>query len=374
MTVHAITGATLFDGEAFHDGKAVIVDGARIADVIDADAVPLTMKRERLAGGTLAPGFIDVQVNGGGGVLLNEEPSPAGVARIMAAHRAFGTVAMLPTVITDAPEVLASAIAAVRDAKTPGVLGIHIEGPFLDPMRKGAHEAKFIRAMGDADIDQLTHADCGIVMLTLAPNRVAPPHIRRLADAGVLVSLGHAEASFEEVSAALSNGARAFTHLFNAMSQIGPRAPGMAGAALADHQSFCGLIADGYHVHDALLKLAITVKTPQRIMLITDAMPSAAGGPDAFELQGRRVTRKSGRLELADGTLAGSDLTMEAALHYCVRELKVGLGAVLRMASLTPAQFLRCDNELGRIRKGHLASLVHLDQDLHVTKVWVEGA
>jgi N-acetylglucosamine-6-phosphate deacetylase len=369
----ALTGATIFDGKAFHEGKAVIIDGARIADVIDDASTPATLEQRHLGGGTLAPGFVDVQVNGGGGALLNDRPSPEVVRQIAQCHRVFGTVAMLPTAITDAPDVLEKAIAAVQNCDEPGVIGIHIEGPFIDPARKGAHDAQFIRTMTDADVATISHASSGSILVTLAPNRVSPHMIRELVDSGVHVSLGHADAILQDVAAALDAGASAFTHLFNAMSQLTPREPGMVGCALAHKASYCGLIADGHHVHDAALKLAIEVKTPDRIMLITDAMPSAAGGPDQFLLQGRRALRASGRLQLDDGTLAGSDLTMDAAVRYCVDKLGIGLGAALRMASLTPATFLGRENDLGRIRAGHLASLVHLDDDLQVRQVWVEG-
>jgi N-acetylglucosamine-6-phosphate deacetylase len=369
----ALYGAKLFDGDAFHVRKAVLVDGARITDVIDASDIPRDAEKIMLNGGILAPGFIDVQVNGGGGALLNDDPSPETVRRIAESHRKFGTVAMLPTVITDAPDVLKAAISAVRECRTSGVLGIHIEGPFLDPVRKGAHDQRYIRKIGTQDIQQIISANCGSVMLTLAPNCVASADIAILAEAGILVSLGHADATLAEANQALKAGARAFTHLYNAMSQLGPREPGMVGAALADKDSFCGLIADGHHVHATALNIAVSARTPDRIMLVTDAMSSAAGGLGEFNLQGRRVRRTNGRLQLDDGTLAGSDLTMDRALRYCVEKLGIELGAALRMASTTPAAFLRCEHELGRIRKGHLASLVHLNDELHVTRTWVEG-
>jgi N-acetylglucosamine-6-phosphate deacetylase len=283
---------------------------------------------------------------------------------------------MLPTVITDAPEVLSKAIAAVKAARAenvPGVLGIHIEGPFLDQERKGAHEAQFIREMTEADVAQIANADCGSIMLTLAPNRVAPALIKSLAGNGVLVSLGHSEANIAEVTKALASGARAFTHLFNAMSQLNGRQPGMVGAALTDRDSYCGLIADGFHVHDAAMKVALAAKPHNRIILVTDAMPTAAGGPDSFDLQGRKICLKNGKLQLDDNTLAGSNLTMDEAVRYCVERLGVTLEDALRMASLNPASFLRRDHELGRVKPGYLASLVHLDEDLHVLETWIDG-
>ena len=329
-----------------------------------------------LRGGLLVPGFIDVQVNGGGGALLNDNPTIDTIRRIAESHRKFGTTGMLPTVITDAPEVLSKAIASVKAARAesvPGVLGIHIEGPFLDKERKGAHEAKFIRAMTQEDVERITALDCGSVMLTLAPNRVSPDLIKALTEKGVLVSLGHSEAQHSEVIAALASGARAFTHVFNAMSQMNGREPGMAGAALSDRESFCGLIADGYHVHDAAMKVALAAKPRGRIMLVTDAMPTAARGPDSFALQGRAVHLVNGKLVLDNGTLAGSNLTMDEAVRYCVERLGVSLEDALRMASLNPATLLRRDHELGRIKSGYLANLVHLSDDLRVLETWIDG-
>jgi N-acetylglucosamine-6-phosphate deacetylase len=372
----ALTGARVFDGESIREGLAVVIDGPRIVDVGPEHALAPDLDQRPLRGGLLAPGFIDVQVNGGGGALLNDNPTIDTVRRIAESHRKFGTTGMLPTVITDAPEVLSKAIASVKAAQAenvPGVLGIHIEGPFLDSERKGAHEAKFIRAMTREDVERITALDCGSVMLTLAPNRVKPEFIHTLAERGVLVSLGHAEATLTEAQTALEAGARAFTHVFNAMSQITGREPGMVGAALLNRESFIGLIIDGLHVHDTALHVALTVKSHDRIMLITDAMPSAAGGPVAFKLQGREVIRIEGRLQLHDGTLAGSNLTMDEAVRYCVERLGVSLEDSLRMASLNPASFLRRDHEFGRIKPGYIASLVHLSDDLQVLETWVEG-
>lgn len=369
----ALTGARVFDGERFADGQAVVIEGARIRDVVQA--VPSGVEERQLAGGILAPGFIDVQVNGGGGALLNDAPSVETVARIAQSHRKYGTTGLLPTVITDAPSVLDGAVAAVKAARAreSSVLGIHIEGPFLDIERKGAHAARFIREMTMADVEHIAAADCGVVMLTLAPNRVKPELVAELARRGVLVSLGHAEATAVEAEAALKAGARSFTHLYNAMSQMTGREPGMVGAALADRQSFIGLIADGFHVHDTAAKVALAVAGPARIMLVSDAMPTAAGGPDTFDLQGRTVTRRDGRLTLDDGTLAGSNLTMDEAVRHCMRKLGVKPEEALRMASLTPAAFIKRDNDLGRIAPGYLASLVHLGDDFHVNATWVEG-
>ena len=371
----ALAGARIFDGEAWLDRHAVVVEGGVVRAVLTEAELGGGIARRQLGGGVLAPGFIDVQVNGGGDALLNADPTPATVRRIAEAHRAYGTTGLLPAVITDAPDVLARAIAAVRAARreTTAVLGIHIEGPFIDIARKGAHDARFIRAMTAQDVERIAAADCGAVMVTLAPNRVALSCIAALAERGVVVSLGHSDATRAEAQAALAAGARAFTHLYNAMSQLTGRAPGMVGAALADPESFVGIIADGHHVDDDALRVAFAAKPRDRMMLISDAMPTAAGGPDSFDLQGRRVTRQAGRLSLADGTLAGSDLTMDAALRYCVQRLKIDLGQALAMASRNPAALLRRSHDLGRIAPGYLANLVHLSDDLRVIGTWIGG-
>ncbi|MCX7350749.1 MAG: N-acetylglucosamine-6-phosphate deacetylase [Alphaproteobacteria bacterium] len=372
----ALTGARIFTGEHVLENHAVVIDGMRITEVV-SDAKTGGATRRDLGGGLLVPGFIDVQVNGGGGALLNDDPSVETVRTIATSHRRFGTVGMLPTVITDAPQVIAKAVGSVARAMTegvPGVLGIHIEGPFLDVARKGAHAARFIREMEEADADEIAgFARQCPVMLTLAPNRVRPALVQRLTEAGVMVSLGHADASFVEARQALDAGARSVTHLYNAMSQLSGREPGMVGAALSDPECYVGIIADGHHVHDAALRVAFAAKPASRMMLITDAMPTAAGGPDRFELLGSTVTRSKGRLSLADGTLAGSDLTMDAAVRLCVNRLGLDLATVLRMASLNPASFLRREHELGRIAPGHLASLVLLGEDLTVKATWIDG-
>lgn len=369
-----LTGARIFDGERFFNDHAVVVEADRIAAILPYSERPHGAARD-LGGGLLAPGYIDVQVNGGGGVLFNDDPTPEGIARIAAAHRKHGTVGLLPTLVTDTPQLTAAAIAATQEARhlTPATLGIHLEGPFLDPARKGAHELRYIRNLEPGDIATIVEAKCGAVMLTLAPNRVRAESIAELAQHGVLVSLGHSDASYAEACAAVKAGARAFTHLFNAMSAPAGREPGMVGAALDLDEAFVGIIADGHHVHEANLRIAFAAKRHDRFMLITDAMPPAAGGPDQFDLQGRHVTRAEGCLRLEDGTLAGSVLTMDEAVRYAVKVTRLELGDALAMASRVPAALLRRETELGLIAPGYLASLVHLDDDLRVRETWIEG-
>ncbi len=368
----ALVGARIFDGENIIDDHALIMEDDRILAVRPKSQIRGNTEVVNLPGGLLAPGFIDVQVNGGGGVLFNATPTLQGAQKIAAAHRKFGTTGMLPTVITDKPEVITAAIRAL-EKRSPGILGIHVEGPHLDVARKGAHDPQFIRPLTDQDIKELTSTKSGVTMVTLAPNKVSPPQIKALASKGVRVSLGHSDATYAEAASALSAGATAFTHLFNAMSQLTGREAGMVGAALNDDKSFIGIIADGHHVSDAALRIAFAATHHSRFMLISDAMPTAAGGPDHFELMGRTVARKNGKLQLQDGTLAGSNLTMDEALRYVVQVLQLPLESALNMASKNPALFLGLGDELGQLKSNFRASIVHLNDALEVQHTWVDG-
>jgi N-acetylglucosamine-6-phosphate deacetylase len=376
MTRFALNGARLFDGESFHDRLAVVIADGRIERIMPSDGLDRAIPVNDVMGGVLVPGFIDAQVNGGGGALLNDRPSVSVVRRMAEAFRAYGTTSMLPTVITDSSDIIrqaADAVAAARRQGVPGIIGIHIEGPFLDPRRAGAHPPQYIRAITPEDIAWLKGLDCGIVLLTVSPSHVSPEIIRSLTDAGIIVSLGHSEATATEVRAALAAGARGFTHLYNAMSQLQNREPGMVGMALADASSHCGIIADGHHVHPLVLQVTLKMKPRGSLFLVTDAMPPAAGGPPRFALQGREVMARNGRLELNDGTLAGSILTMDEAVRFCVAALGLDLAEALRMATLYPAQFLKVDHDLGRIAPGYRANLVHLTDALAVTRTWIDG-
>jgi N-acetylglucosamine-6-phosphate deacetylase len=371
----ALTGARLFDGERMRDGHAVVIDGDRIAAVVPEAGLDAALPRRRIAG-LLAPGFVDVQVNGGGGVLFNDQPDVAGIRAIGAAHRRFGTTGFMPTLITDRPDRMAAAIAAVGDALAagvPGVLGIHLEGPFLSPARKGVHDAGLMRHIDAADIAVMTSLQGGRTLVTLAPEIVPPEIIARLIEAGVIVSAGHTAASHETVVAALHHGVTGFTHLFNAMPPLTNREPGPVGAALDDRDSWCGLIVDLHHVDAPTLRIAIAAKGWDRMMLVTDAMPTVGTELAEFTLLGQRVIRAGGRLTTADGTLAGSDLDMASAVRNSVSALGLTLEQALAMASRVPATFLRLGGELGRIAPGYRASLVLLDDRLEVAETWIDG-
>jgi N-acetylglucosamine-6-phosphate deacetylase len=368
-------GARLFDGERMHDDCALVIEGESIQARVALKDRPRGGEQVDLGGGVLSPGFIDWQINGGGGVLFNANPTVEGIAAIGAAHRRAGVTAFLPTVVTDAPRVLTQALAAAREAREriPGALGVHVEGPFIDPKRKGVHPPEFIRAMKEEDANALIAARAGVMVVTLAPASVPLEFIGRLAKAGIIVSLGHSDASAEEAQAVFDAGASAATHLYNAMSQLTSRAPGVVGATLSDPRIICGLIADGEHAHALAYRVALAAKGPRGIALVSDAMPPAAGGPDAFELQGRRMTRVGNKLVAEDGTLAGAAITMRDAIAYFVEVLKVPLAEALMMATLTPARLLRVDDRIGQLKPGHRADLVRLTDDLEVVEVWTGG-
>lgn len=375
MSLVALVPDRLFDGEAFRTGVAVLLEGGWIVDVVARSRIPTAADVE-IVEGLLAPGFVDVQVNGGGGVLLNDEPTVEGIRAIARAHRRFGTTGLLPTLITDTHAKMAAAIRAIQaalKAGAPGVLGVHIEGPFLNPARKGVHDPRLMRAPDEADLAVLTEGGAGVVVVTLAPERVASEAVARLTAAGVRVAAGHTAATAAELDAARGAGLSGYTHLFNAMPPLQGREPGPVGSALSERETFCGLIADMHHVSAQALRAAILAKGRDRAMLVTDAMPTVGTDLAAFELQGRNVFRGGGRLTTEDGTLAGSDLDMATAVRNTVDVLSVPLEDALVMASRTPATWLGLDRELGRVAAGFRADLVQLDGGVNVCSTWIAG-
>ena len=374
MTIAFANARVLLDG-GFADDRAVIVEGGRIAAIVPRSDARASHAQD-LGGGYLVPGFVDCQVNGGGGALFNDDPTVATIRTIAAAHRRFGTTTLLPTLISEDAGMIRRAIDAVREAihaRVPGVAGIHIEGPFINDARRGVHDASKIRELDDEDVTLLSSLGVGRTLVTLAPEMVAAASLRQLARAGVVLSAGHTDGTFEEVSAALRNGVRGVTHLFNAMSPMHHRAPGAAGAALADPDCWCGLIVDGHHVHPAVLRIALAARREDRFMLVTDAMPSVGSDQDFFMLQGRRIRVKDGVCLDENGTLAGAGIDMATAVRNCVRMLELPLERAVRMASLYPAEFLGLDQEIGRIAPGYRANLAALDAGLQVRSTWIDG-
>lgn len=376
----AITGASIFDGADTHKHSALVFRDGEIVGIFKADQIPANCEIQRLGGGLIAPGYVDLQVNGGGGVLFNDDPSIDGIRTICQAHSKHGTTALLPTLITDAAEVMDRAIQAGVEAeqeRIPGFLGLHLEGPHLSVEKKGAHDARFIRPMDEESLEKILAAKQQLryLMITVAPEAVSLAQISTLAAAGIVVSLGHSGTTFVEARAAAEAGATCVTHLFNAMSPLSHREPGMVGAALRAGSLHAGLIADGYHVDPAAISIALAAKNgPGRIFLVTDAMSTIGTDIESFDLNGRTIWRRNGRLELEDGTLAGADLDMNSAVAFMNNVVGTELEEALRMASTYPAACIGCADTLGTLKPGCRANLIHLDENHEVRSVWIDGA
>lgn len=363
----------LFDGQHFIDDQVLTITNGVIS-AIDADISNVDIKAE----GLVVPGFIDLQVNGGGGVLFNDSPSLDNLKTIIAAHAKFGTTAMLPTLITDKIDVMASAVEAMAEAireKVPGIVGIHFEGPHLSLAKKGTHCAEMIRPISEAEWQLISRKDIGQVMITLAPETVSVHDISRMVDLGIIVSLGHTNADFITAQKAVDAGATGFTHLFNAMSPLQGRAPGVVGCALLNDNTQAGLIVDGHHVDYASCQLAIKAKPAGGIFLVTDAMPPVGTDIKEFPLYDKTVYVENGKLTSSTGELAGSSLDMASAVKNTHLELKVPLDEALRMASLYPARYLYQQKNVlrGQIKVGQYADLVVLNDDLSVNETWISG-
>ncbi|MET0747876.1 MAG: N-acetylglucosamine-6-phosphate deacetylase [Rhizobium sp.] len=381
MDYTAFTGARIFDGDRFHDHSALVIGSGRVQAITARHGLPEGARIIELDGGVLAPGFIDAQVNGGGGQLLNEDPTAKAMYTIAKAHRRYGTTALLPTLITDVGTATTKAIeAAIEAVKADrGVVGLHLEGPHLSPSRKGAHLPELMRPVADSDVETFIHAReaIGTLLVTIAAEQVTPRQIQALNDGGVIVSLGHSDCAAEDADARFDAGARGVTHLFNAMSQLGHRTPGLVGAALDHPNSWCGIIADGHHVDPRALRIALRAKRGEgKLFFVTDAMPLVGSDANSFELNGRTVYRQSGdfcsKIVLADGTLAGADIDMASTIRYGVDVLELPLAEALRMATSYPARFLRLADR-GHLAPGVRADLVHINDTIEATATWIGG-
>ncbi|WP_233840626.1 N-acetylglucosamine-6-phosphate deacetylase [Dyella sp. 2HG41-7] len=359
------------------EGLAVLVRGKRIVAIVaHNDARIADAQKHDLKGSLLLPGFIDVQVNGGGGLLFNDAPTVETLRGIAEAHRTYGTTGMLPTLITDTAEVMHAALQAVDDAieqRVPGILGIHVEGPFLATARKGIHNADLFRHPNDDDVEALIAPHKGPVMLTLAPDQVPPHVIARLSGAGVVVVAGHTGADYATTRTALDAGVCGFTHLYNAMTPLSSRDPGVVGAALDDPYSWCGLIVDGHHVHPATLRVAIAAKTRGKCVLVTDAMPPVGSDNPEYVLNGQTIVMRDGICQSEAGVLAGSGLDMASAVRNAVHMLGLPLAEASRMASSYPAAWIGLDRTHGRIAAGYQADFAVMDDALTVRETWMAG-
>ncbi|MCD2172353.1 N-acetylglucosamine-6-phosphate deacetylase [Rhizobium sp. C4] len=375
----AIRGARIFDGGQWHEGKVLLVEGDRFAGIVAESDVPSEAQNVDYDGQWIVPGFIDLQVNGGGGAQFGDATSVEAIRTITSAHARFGTTKLLPTLITDTPQTTELALEAGRDAhaaRVPGYLGLHLEGPHLSIARKGAHDPALIRPMETSDVERLMRfrSEVGVLLTTLAPENVSLQQVSTLTDAGILISLGHTDTDAKTAQAYFGAGAAMVTHLFNAMSPLTHREPGLVGAALDAPQVFAGLIADGYHVDPIAMGIALRAKkAPGRIFLVTDAMSPLGTDMTGFMLNGRQIFRRDGRLTLADGTLAGADIDMLGCVRTAHRLLGLPIEDVLRMASLYPAEAVRISGSHGRIKAGFVADFVALSPDLDHIATWIDG-
>ena len=377
MTSIAFRNCRVLARNRLCEGLAVVVRDGRIEEICPEDQLDTSEFEVRDLGGMLLlPGFIDVQVNGGGGILFNERTNVDGIRSIAEAHYQYGTTGFLPTLISDELDVVERALRASEQAiqeGVPGVLGVHIEGPFLNPERRGVHDQKKLRRLTAETVASLKPLHNGRTVLTLAPEAVDRDAIADLVSRGFIVCAGHSDASYEETVLALERGLRGFTHLFNAMSQLGAREPGVVGAALDDRDSWCGVIADFYHVNPASLRIAHRCKGADKLMLVTDAMPPVGSDMKQFRLLDKIVEVSDGVCRDQNGTLAGTALDMATAVRNMMNATGVALPEAVNMASTSPAAFLRLGEQVGTIDVGKRANFVVTDDDLRVSMTWIDG-
>jgi N-acetylglucosamine-6-phosphate deacetylase len=373
---HAVAARMLFDGVNLRENAAVVIRGKRIVSVSGRNEISSSVPVQELPDTIwLVPGFIDIQVNGGGNLLFNDAPTPETIQAIAQAHRRFGTTTLLPTLITDNPDKMPKALAAVEQAAAanPSILGIHLEGPFLSPEKAGVHDPGAIRRPTEQDIARITAKRKSATLVTLAPEQVSEGVIAALAGAGIHLALGHSMATYAQTVAAMRQGVTGFTHLFNAMRPLQSREPGPIAAALESSDAWYGLIVDGIHVAPAVLRLAL--RGAGHPILVTDAMPPVGGTRQSFMLNGEDIFVREGRCTARNGTLAGAYLDMATAVRNCVQLLDVPLTDALRFASIHPAQFLGLGHALGRLLPGYRADMVALDPaGIKVMRTWVAGA
>jgi N-acetylglucosamine-6-phosphate deacetylase len=375
----SFVGATIFDGFNRHLNSALIIMNGKVVEIIPEEKIDPTTDQIVLAGGLLTPGFVDLQVNGGGGVLFNDNPSLENLKTICEAHAKLGTTSIMPTLISDSPEVHKRAISVIIDAlyyPIKGLVGLHLEGPHLAVARKGAHEERFIRPMKELDCLELESLANKVrnLMLTIAPEAVLPQQITRLSNAGAVISLGHTDCTFNQAADAVDAGATCATHLFNAMSPFGSREPGLVGAVLNSGKLFSGIIADGFHVNKISINLALQAKkAPGALFLVSDSMSTVGSEQTHFFLNDRLITRSQGKLILEDGALAGADISLSDAVRYMVNEVGILQDDAIRMASLIPAKVLGMESEIGCLMPDAQADFLWMKNDLEIEKVWVGG-
>ena len=371
----ALLGSQIFCGERFYDDHALLLEGKSIVDIVDKNNTPDNFNKIELDQGILAPGFIDLQVNGGGGVLFNNSPNKESLNTIIKAHQFFGTTSIMPTVISDSLEVLEQCIKTVTEEikNNSSLLGIHIEGPFFNTKYRGVHQKQYISAINSDYLNLFESLKGFPVMLTLAPECISSQQLKHLTSLGIKTLAGHSDATYDELDDAIKNGLDGFTHLFNAMGQISAREPGVVGSALHFENTFASIIVDLHHVHPSLIQLAYQLKPKGKLFFISDSMATINHGKPSFELYDEVVNESDGRLVNSEGKLAGSSITQIDAVKNAYQKCNITLNQALAMASRYPAEYLGIENHLGSLKPGYRADLVHFDSNFKVHNVWVSG-
>ena len=371
----ALLGSQIFCGERFYDDHALLVEGKSIVDIVDKNNTPDNFNKIELDQGILAPGFIDLQVNGGGGVLFNNSPNKESLNTIIKAHQFFGTTSVMPTVISDSLEVLEQCIKTVTEEikNNSSLLGIHIEGPFFNTKYRGVHQKQYISTINSDYLNLFESLKGFPVMLTLAPECISSQQLKHLTSLGIKTLAGHSDATYDELDDAIKNGLDGFTHLFNAMGQISAREPGVVGSALHFENTFASIIVDLHHVHPSLIQLAYQLKPKGKLFFISDSMATINHGKPSFELYDEVVNESDGRLVNSEGKLAGSSITQIDAVKNAYQKCNIPLNQALAMASRYPAEYLGIENHLGSLKPGYRANLVHFDSNFKVHNAWVSG-
>ena len=371
----ALKGACIFSGKDFLDNKALLFEDDNIIDILDDSIIPSDFEIQSLNGGILSPGFIDLQVNGGGGKLFNNSPDKESLNTIISAHQYFGTTSIMPTVISDSLNVLQQCTDTISKEinKNKSLLGIHIEGPFFNVKYRGVHQKQYINTINTTYMNLFETLDQFPVMLTLAPECISIKQLKNLKSLGFKILAGHTDANYDQLEEAIKYGLDGFTHLFNAMGQISAREPGVVGSALDFDQTWASIIVDLHHVHPSLIKLSYKQKPEGKLFFVSDSMATINHGEPSFELYDEVVSESKGRIINAEGKLAGSSITQIDAIKNAYQKCNIPLESAISMATLYTAEYLGISDYLGQIKKGFRADLVHFNSDFKIQNVWVEG-
>jgi len=373
---YAIVNCDIFTGKQVLYDKSIIINGENIEEIVDIDRVPKNLEILDLNGANIAPGFIDLQVNGGGGCLFNDSPTEECISSIYNAHKRFGTTNFLPTLITTSNETMLQAIDTVKDLMKTGkygVLGLHLEGPYIDKGKAGVHDKSFVRKVLNDELKSYLKSGNGVIKLfTVAPEVVEESCIKMMKECDIVISGGHTNATYDQTNQFFNWGASSVTHLFNAMSQFGSREPGVVGAAFDFDKIWAGIIVDGFHVNFSSVRIAKKIKG-EKLILVTDAMPPVGTNISSFNLGDLEVYYNDGQCVTEDGTLAGSALDMATAVRNCVQKVGIPMQEALRMASTYPAKVLGLENKLGKIKPGYLANMVVFNNQLIVKGIITNG-